>query len=328
MMRQPIRTASTTASPTMSPAKGALVPVLMVHAGPKDKGANDNGIDDEAADDNGLYDSLNNNLANDESGKRGTGAHTNGMAYAGPKEGVEAAQANATIRRAEVDKATGSKVNEDGHAGKGGHGLRHGMAGLEAAMAVPGSTASHFAERAWAGQVTAEEVATEVCHSIVDNQAGAPGQALGPEATEQTYLAVLNAKDVFLVMHGLQWWAEAPGGARNHRRQMVAFKEELRMGTGIPNLWKFEEPDDQLFRLLTLLPVLLSDTALYYEDEKNNKYYRATVAPDKGGPGWAPPCRRLLPILVEWAPMFLDYPDSGTAFCWLVNLINLVDGAE
>jgi hypothetical protein len=68
--------------------------------------------------------------------------------------------------------------------------------------------ASCFAEQAWASQATAEEVATEhaaVCHSIVDDQAGALGLALGPEATEWTYLAMLNAKGVFLVMHGLQW---------------------------------------------------------------------------------------------------------------------------
>ncbi len=43
---------------------------------------------------------------------------------------------------------------KDGHSGKGGHGrghgLRHGMAGLEAAMTVPGSTAMQLAEHAQA----------------------------------------------------------------------------------------------------------------------------------------------------------------------------------
>jgi hypothetical protein len=157
------------------------------------------------------------------------------------------------------------------YAGNVGNGLCYRMAGLKATMAMPGSTASCFAECAQASQATAEGVATEhtaVCCLIVDNQAGALRWALGPEVTERTYMAVLNAKGVFLVMHGLQQWAEAPGGARNHRGQMVAFKGEVRTGTGIPNLWRFEEPDDQLFRLLTLLPILLSNTALYYEDEK------------------------------------------------------------
>ncbi len=63
------------------------------------------------------------------------------------------------------------------------------MAGLEAAMAVPGSTAAQFAECAQANQAAAEETATEqeaVCRSIVDDQAGALGAALAPKATEQT----------------------------------------------------------------------------------------------------------------------------------------------
>jgi hypothetical protein len=102
----------------------------------------------------------------------------------------------------------------------------------------------------------------------------------------------------------------------------------VRSGTNIPNLWRFEEPDKELFRLLTLLPVLLSNTAHYYVDEVNNEYYCTTVVPDAGGAGWAPACGRLIPIPVEWVPMFLDYPDLGTAFRRLVDLVNLVDGAE
>jgi hypothetical protein len=63
-------------------------------------------------------------------------------------------------------------------------------------------------------------------------------------------------------------------------------------------------------------------------DEVNNEYYRTTVVPDAGGASWAPACRRLIPIPVKWEPMFLDYPDLGTAFHRLVDLVNLVNGAE
>ncbi len=56
-------------------------------------------------------------------------------------------------------------------------------------------------------------------------------------------------------------------------------------GTNIPNLWRFEEPDEQLFRLLTLPPVSLTDTARFYAKEANGEYYRATVVPDAGGAG-------------------------------------------
>jgi hypothetical protein len=141
-------------------------------------------------------------------------------------------------------------------------------------------------------------------------------------------LAMLNAEGIFLVMHGLQWWAGAPGGARNQRGKVVAFEGEVQMGTNVPNLWRFEELEEQLLRLLTLPPVSLSDTARYYADRANNEYYRTTVAPDAGGAGWAPSCECLITIPVEWAPMFLDYSDSGTAFRRLADLVNLVDEAK
>ncbi len=308
-------------------------------------GAYDDGIDEEVAKLDGLYDNLHKGLANKESGERGAGARTDRAAHAGPKGEVEDAQADATIGRAEVNEATGGEVDEDGLSGNGGNGLRYGrdgleasgnglrygMAGLEAAMAVSGSMASHFAELAQACQATRDEVATEheaIFRAIIDNQAGALKSALGLKAKGRTYLAMLNAEGIFLVMHGLQWWAGAPGGDRNQRGKVVAFKGEVRTGTNVPNLWRFEEPEEQLLQLLTLPPVLLSDTARYYADRANNEYYRTTVAPDAGGASWAPSCGRLIPIPVEWAPMFLDYPDSGTAFRRLGDLVNSVDEAK
>ncbi len=111
----------------------------------------------------------------------------------------------------------------------------------------------------------------------MDDQVEALNEALGPKATERTYLAMLNAEGIFSVMHSLRWWAEAPGGSRNQRGWIVAFEGGVRTGIGLPNLWRFEEPDDHLFRLLTLPQVSLSDTARFYEDETNDEYYRATV---------------------------------------------------
>jgi hypothetical protein len=145
-----------------------------------DKGANDDGIDDKAADN----DILDNGLSDKEQVEGGAGARAEGAAYTGPNE-----EAEATIGRTAAEEATDGEIGKDDDAGKGGHGLRHGMAGLEAATAVPGSTAARFAECAQANQATAEETATEheaVYRSIVDNQAGALGAALGPKATKQT----------------------------------------------------------------------------------------------------------------------------------------------
>jgi hypothetical protein len=260
---------------------------------PMEGGAYDDGIDKEVAKLDGLYDNFHEGLANEESGERGAGARTDGAAHAGPKGKVEDAQANATVGRAEVDEAMGGEVDKDGLSGNGGNklrygrdgleagsnGLRYGMAGLEAAMAVSRSTASCFAELALARQAIAEEVATEheaICCAIVGDQAGALKSALGPKAKGRTYLAMLNAEGVFLVMHGLQWWAGAPGGARNQHVKVVGFKGEVRTGTNVPNLWRFEEPEEQLLQILTLPPVSLSNMARYYADKAN---IESTIVP-------------------------------------------------
>jgi hypothetical protein len=144
------------------------------------EGANNDDIDNKAADD----DILDNGLSDEEQVEGGAGAQAKGAAYTGPNE-----EAKAIIGRTAAKEATDGKIGKDDNAGKGGHGLCHGMAGLEAAMAVPGSTAARFAECAQANRAAAEEMATEheaVCRLIVDDQAGALGAALGPKATEQT----------------------------------------------------------------------------------------------------------------------------------------------
>ena len=130
-----------------------------------------------------------------------------------------------------------------------GHGLCHGMARLEAAMSMPTSMAGRFAERAHASRATLDEAAAEharLCRAIVEDQAGACDEALGPSSADRAYLAMLNAEGVFSVMHGLQWWAEAPGGTHNQCGHMVAFEGEVRSRTGVPNLWRFDEPKEQL----------------------------------------------------------------------------------
>jgi hypothetical protein len=101
------------------------------------EGANNDGINNKAADD----DILDNGLSNEEQVEGGAGARAKGAAYAGPNK-----EAKATIGRTAAKEATDGKIGKDNDAGKGGHGLCHGMAGLEAAMAVPGSTATRFAE--------------------------------------------------------------------------------------------------------------------------------------------------------------------------------------
>ncbi len=142
------------------------------------EGANYDGIADVVAnvnndldyDDSLDYDD--DGLDKDEATEKGPGARANGMTTAGPQADVETAQVDATTGKAKADKATNVKVKREGDVDEGVHGLRHGMAALEAAMAVPGSTAACFAEQAMASRATEEEAPTEhaaICQAIVNN---------------------------------------------------------------------------------------------------------------------------------------------------------------
>jgi hypothetical protein len=68
--------------------------------------------------------------------------------------------------------------------------------------------------------------------------------------------------------------------------------------------------------------------AMFYALDNNNDYYKGTIVLSKGKAGWAPMCGCFILIPGEWAALFLDYPDLGTMFRWIVDLINLVDKTE
>ncbi len=69
----------------------------------------------------------------------------------------------------------------------------------------------------------------------------------------------------------------------------------------------------------------LRDVAMFYALGDSEDYYKDTIVPNKGGARWALMCGCLIPILGEWAALFLDYPDFGTTFWQIMVFINLVD---
>jgi hypothetical protein len=226
-------------------------------------------------------------------------------------------------------RANEVKYNNNVDARGGGSGLRHSMAELEAAMTKPGSTAAWFAKQV--GLTTVTEMAATyegMVRSMVEDPAGALAAALAPKAKERTYLAVPNKEGFFSVFHGLTWWADTPGGVCNQQGHLVAFEGNICSGRRVPNLWRFDEPDKQLFRLVELPPVAFRNVARFYASDNNNDYYRDTIVPDKGRAGWKLMCGCLILIPGELAALFLDYPDLGTTFWRIVDLINLVDKAE
>ncbi len=84
---------------------------------------------------------------------------------------------------------------------------------------------------------------------------------------------------------------------------------------------QFEGDNDKLFELAPLAETVLSLVAQFYQiPGKNNDKWFDEVRSDEADL-WI---GRLIPIPTGWAALFLDYPDLGTAFHRVTNLINSV----
>jgi hypothetical protein len=67
----------------------------------------------------------------------------------------------------------------------------------------------------------------------------------------------------------------------------------------------------------------------YHDGNKDNQFHnRRTPPPLEWRGETIETCRRLIPIPVGWAPMFLDYPSMGTAFCQMIQQMVTAEVAE
>jgi hypothetical protein len=189
-------------------------------------------------------------------------------------------------------------------------------------MAVPCAMAFHFA-------ATMEDVNPK------DNWANAYGTfvatlhdesttlatALAPEAAAQAYLTLDLESKLFLVVHSLHWWVSTPPSHSSNKGHLVAFEGETLRSGKPPDLWRFEGDNDKLFELAPLAKTVLSLFAQFYRiPGKNNNKWFDEARHDKAGLwiSW------LIPIPTGLAALFLDYPDLGTAFRRVTDLINSV----
>jgi hypothetical protein len=103
----------------------------------------------------------------------------------------------------------------------------------------------------------------------------------------------------------------------------MAFKGEVQDAHGLPLLWKFDEEEEVLLQLRQLPASPLYHAALFHHD--GNKDDQFHTCQSLSPPGWhgesVKRCSHLIPIPVEWAYMFLDYPSLGAAFCRIVQLM-------
>jgi hypothetical protein len=142
-----------------------------------------------------------------------------------------------------------------------------------------------------------------------------PGAAIYEEAPKRTYLAIMNGATHLLVLQCLHRWKAPDGGRSRFDGCIVAFEGEARDTHGLPLLWKFDEQEELLLQRRPLPASALHHASVFYRDgDKDNRFHTCQASPP---PGWhgdtVNTCRRLIPIPVGWAHMFLDCPSMGTA---------------
>jgi hypothetical protein len=137
--------------------------------------------------------------------------------------------------------------------------------------------------------------------------------ALGPEAAERIYLAMVNGDGSFSVLHNLARFKKPVGMRSRAGGRIMAFKGEVQDNFGLPRLLQFNEPDDDLFTLNSFpLPALHSAAIFYHQDGENGLRFHNKVVPSPPS-GQRYSCLILVPT--EWAPWFLDNSDLDTTFC-------------
>ena len=197
------------------------------------------------------------------------------------------------------------------------------MRTLQARMDKEGTAAARFAENA--GEVTrwVDDYETTVA-STKEEGTRALEAALAPEAAHRTYLAIVNESGVFGVFHGLRRWTTGAKGVNEGR--IVAFEGEVRADHGAPHVWRFEEEDEDVFDPVPLPDGVSFMAAVeYYGGVAQDSNFWEDVAPATNNEQWT---GRLIPIPTQWAPLFLDYPNLGTAFKRALELVARVDQEE
>jgi hypothetical protein len=152
--------------------------------------------------------------------------------------------------------------------------------------------------------------------------------ALEPDAASaRAYLVVMNGEVGFtLLLHHLQQVVDReiqPGDMIAN--QIVAFEGDIRPQGPTPNVVVFNEAEDTLFQRFNLPLACLVETNTRYSSQANGNDHSHMFVVDPvtarvtGAVTW------LIPIPMEWAPMFVDGPNFGTAFCRAFDLFDSLD---
>jgi hypothetical protein len=104
--------------------------------------------------------------------------------------------------------------------------------------------------------------------------------------------------------------------------RIVAFKGETIQDNQPPDVWRFERSDEDLFRLKGFEEIDPRPVSEFYHttDSHDNMCFAEARRGDEGL--WV---GSLISIPMMWAPLFLDYPNTGTTYRRIEDLVRGVD---
>ena len=204
--------------------------------------------------------------------------------------------------------------------------LGQGMQVLYERMDLPGTAAARFAALATmkysSDESWPDEFGSFVAALRVENSA--LRTALSPDAAGQPYLAIIEGSHSFLVLHGLQRWHARKRSSVNDGR-IVAFVGETLHDNQPPDVWRFGGRDEDLFRLHGFEEIAPRPVSDYYHasDSHDDTFFAEAHQGEEGL--WV---GALIPIPLMWAPLFLDYPNLGTTYRRVQDLVGGVDPSQ
>ena len=204
--------------------------------------------------------------------------------------------------------------------------LGQGMQALYERMDLPGTSAARFAAMATLRYSSEEDWADEFGRFVAELrvESSALMTALSPAAAGQTYLAIVGGSRTFLVLHGLQRWQARKRSSVNDGR-IVAFVGETVHDNQPPDVWRFGGREEDLFRLHGFEEIAPRPVSDYYQalDSHDDTFVAEAHLGNEGL--WV---GALIPIPLMWAPLFLDYPNLGTTYRRVQDLVGGVDPTQ
>jgi hypothetical protein len=235
------------------------------------------------------------------------------------------------------DDASSNDLSKD--AGEEANGqdapLRYGMEEVQQRMYVEGSVALVFAQQVTKEQVASQDSGHEFAWTLSDMFRGSknldPGvveTALGA-SEDRAYLVVINDDWGLTLVHHLARLDQELCPGNPIVNKIVAFGKDIRKGITTLNVWVFEGEEHELFFRLHLPNVNLKETQHFYSNKAKGNDTSSLFAMEPATKELVRgPVTLMIPILVEWASLFIDNPSFGSAIWQMFDLFDLLTKGE